>query len=298
MFKIKIIDRYTKKEEVEKVYGVKSLSFLYGNSFFAKLFLPVIGRSSSFSKFYGYLQRFKCSKRKIVPFIKKFDIEEKDFQKKTTDFVSFNDFFIRKLKKESRPFIDDKEMAILPSDARYLVFSNISQTYDFYVKGQNFNLKEFLKDEGLAKKYENGSMVIARLCPADYHRFHFPFDCIPKKPNLINGYLYSVNPIALRKNIKIFSQNKRVITKLVTENFGEVLYIEIGATNVGSIHQGFTPDNEYKKGDEKGFFSLGGSSVVLLFEKDKIEFEKDLLVNSNKKIETKALFGQPLGKSV
>ena len=120
-----------------------------------------------------------------------------------------------------------------------------------------------------------------------------------KKPKLINGTLYSVNPLALkRKGIRIFFQNKRVITELESEVFGKVLYVEIGATNVGSINQTFSVNEKQKKGEEKGFFGLGGSTIVLLFEKDRICFDDDLLKNSSQKIETKALFGQSLGKAV
>src|SRR6202044_707631 len=108
------------------------------------------------------------------------------------------------------------------------------------------------KNDALAEQFANGSVVLARLCPCDYHRFHFPCDAIPGPAKLINGPLYSVNPIALCKNLSILSENKRMITELETDHFGKVLYIEVGATNVGSIHQTFTPYQRYKKGDEKG----------------------------------------------
>ena len=138
-------------------------------------------------------------------------------------------------------------------------------------------------------------MAIARLCPSDYHRFHFPCDGIPAKPRLINGLLYSVNPIALKKNVSILSENKRMITEIETDHFGTVLYIEIGATSVGSIRQTYTPDLKVKKGDEKGYFEFGGSCIALLFEKGRVTFDADLTANTQKGIETKANFGETLG---
>ncbi|EKE21553.1 MAG: phosphatidylserine decarboxylase proenzyme [uncultured bacterium] len=153
-------------------------------------------------------------------------------------------------------------------------------------------LEEFLQSKELAEKYKDGCMLLARLAPQDYHRFHFPCECVPKEARLINGFLFSVNPIAVRRNINILQENKRMITVLQTSKFSEVLYVEIGATNVGSINQTFFPNSEYKKGEEKGYFSLGGSCIVLLFEKDKIVFDRDLVGYSSENIETKALLGE------
>lgn len=295
---IQIIDRSTSNKEIEKVYGEKALAFLYSDHFLSNIFLVLISKLPFFSMFYGFLQKRKYSKSKISPFIKKYDINTAEFEKKVDQFTSFNDFFIRKLKEGVRPSSKSEDIAALPSDARYMVFQDINTVDGFYVKGKKFTLNDFLQDDTLANKYREGSMVIARLCPTDYHRFHFPVDCTVKSSKKINGYLYSVNPIAIRKNIEIYAENKREITVLETEKFGTVLYIEVGATNVGSIHRSFDVGSHYKKGEEKGYFSLGGSSVILLFEKNKIIFDEDLIANSMQKIETKALLGQSLGKSV
>jgi len=300
MFKLYVIDRKTKKEEEEKIFGKRALDLFYGRGFLAKFvstfILPFYARLSFFSAFYGFLQKRKRSARKIAPFIKAFEVDASEFQKSIEDFSSFNDFFIRKLKKEFRPIDSGKEVVSLPADGRYLVFPDLSQSDGFYVKGKKFSLETFLQNSDLAKRYETGAMVIARLCPTDYHRFHFPFDCIPSKSRLINGPLYSVNPIALKKNIQIFSQNKRVLTSLDSEVFGKVMMIEVGATHVGSIHQTFIPDIKVLKGDEKGYFSFGGSSIVLLFEPNQITFDEDLVEKSERKIETKANYGTSLGK--
>jgi phosphatidylserine decarboxylase len=289
-------DRKSNTIVKEKVYGLACLTFLYGKGRIAKIILSIIAKLPYFSRVFAAFQKTKFSKHKIQSFIKKYDIDKSEFLDDISSFTSFNDFFIRKLKKDKRPIVQDKKIAILPADARYMVVPNISSSEGFYVKEKKFGLEGFLQNKSLAKRYNFGSMVIARLNPTDYHRFHFPFDCIADKTDLINGYLYSVNPIALKKNINIFSENKRMITSLSSDVFGIVLMIEVGATNVGSITQTFSPNKKHKKGGEKGYFSFGGSSIIMLFEPGRIIFDNDIIDNSEKMIETKALFGQTLGK--
>lgn len=299
MHSIKYIDRISKKLETETVYGAQALQFLYGNGFLSKTIgtplLALLASNRWFSFLYGLWQKLPCTKHRITPFIEKFNIDTSEFLRPVDSFTSFNDFFIRKLKTEVRPIAKGDEIAIIPADGRYLFYQKIDEAEGYIIKGKKFSLATLLEDAELAKKYEQGSMVIARLCPTDYHRFHFPMDCTPGKTRLINGWYYSVNPIALKKNIEIFVQNKRTVTHLKTEQFGTVLFLEIGATNVGSIIPTFQPEISYNKGDEKGYFSFGASSLILLFEKEKIQFAEDLLAASHKNIEIKCLFGQPLG---
>ena len=296
---IQYIDRENGKLEIEKIYGRWALALLYGesrlSSIFSFLFLPIIAHIPWLSKWYGYLQTRPESAKKIAPFIKAYNIDESEFLE--TNFADFNDFFIRKLKPERRPIVQGS-LAAMPADGRYLVFPKLDQTTRFYAKGQQFDLREFLQDSVLARRMQDGSMLIARLCPTDYHRFHFPCDGIPGVPREINGPLFSVNPIALSKKLKILVENKRVITEIETKDFGTILYAEIGATCVGSIHQTFQPNVKVSKGDEKGYFSFGGSCLVILFEKRRIQFDEDLIRNSQNGLETKAFFGSSLGKAI
>ncbi|MGE4169074.1 MAG: phosphatidylserine decarboxylase [Candidatus Babeliales bacterium] len=149
----------------------------------------------------------------------------------------------------------------------------------------------------LAQEFQGGSMVLARLCPSDYHRFHFPCDCLPGPTKLINGWLYSVNPLAVKRNIHSLTQNKRTLCELRTPLFGRVLYMEIGATNVGSIQETYTPNQWQTKGAEKGYFEFGGSALILLFAKNTIQFDSDLLAATENKLEIRCLLGQSMGKS-
>lgn len=295
---ITYIDRKTGRLEKEKIYGHRVLSLIYGDSYFARLFfvflLPLLSRIAWGSALYGFFQKTKRSASKIGPFIKTYEIDVSEFAQ--TQFASFNDFFIRKLKPETRPIIADPKIATLPADGRYLVFSDLSQLEKFYVKGQEFDLTTFLQDACLARRLAGGSMMMARLCPTDYHRFHFPCDGIPSSASLIEGALFSVSPLALRKRFSILSENKRMITEIATKQFGTIFYVEIGAACVGTIHQTYTPNRPVKKGDEKGYFSFGGSCLILLFERGTIVFDEDLVRNSEKGLETLAHFGSSMGR--
>lgn len=298
---IHYINRISGKIEQEKVYGAKALQFLYGDSWSSKLLGYPIALLAAYipliSIVYGWLQKSSFSKKKILPFIQTYDVDTSEFLQPWNTFTSFNDFFIRKLKPEARPIAAGKEVAIIPADGRYYVYENIANVNGFVVKGKKFSLTSLLKDEKLASRYNQGSMVMARLCPSDYHRYHFPCGCIPNETKLLNGPLFSVNPIAIRKNIDIFFENKRTLCLLETECFGKVLYLEIGATNVGSIRQTYHPSSFQEKGAEKGFFEFGGSSLILLFEPGKISFDADLLAATKQGIEIRCLMGQSMGTS-
>lgn len=294
---IDYIDRKTGKKCKEKIYGGQLLSLLYGDSWFSKilyiLFLPLISYFPWASKLYGRLQSLPSSQKKVQPFIKEYEVDPSEFE--SQDFSSFQDFFIRKLKKEKRPVVQDETVLAAPADARYLVYP---QFESLNVKGKEFSLEDFLANRSLASRYSEGSLVIARLCPSDYHRFHFPVDGIPSKAEAIQGSFYSVNPIALKKRFSILSENRRFLTEIENKLFGTILYVEIGATFVGSVHQTYLPEKPVQKGDEKGYFEFGASCIVLLFEKGSIAFDEDLIKNTEQGLETRLLYGESLGKAL
>lgn len=296
---IRYIDRISGEEKQEKVYGGAFIQLLYGPSllsrFLGKLFLPLISRFSFPSKLYGALQKTAWSQSKIQPFIKIFQVDASEFQDPVSSFKSFNDFFIRKLKPSARPFVEDEQTAILPADARYLVFPNIDHSQGFFVKGKKFSLATLLQNSQLATQFAHGSMVIARLAPVDYHRFHFPCAGFAHPPQPIAGSLHSVNPLALKKHGDTLAENKRMITQIDTACFGTVLSIEVGAVCVGTIHQTFKPETMQKKGAEKGYFSFGGSCLILLFKPGMIQLDQDLIDASSRSLEVLGKLGQSLG---
>jgi phosphatidylserine decarboxylase len=175
------------------------------------------------------------------------------------------------------------------------VFQDVDAAVGFYVKGAKFSLSELLEDDALAGKFKGGGMIISRLCPVDYHRFHFPVAGVPDEARLINGCLYSVSPIALRRNVRYLVQNKRMVTRIDSARFGEVAMLEIGATMVGSIAQLYVENRAVAKGEEKGWFKFGGSCVITLFERGRLRFDDDLVEQSRNGIETYAKMGERMG---
>lgn len=292
---IEYIDRKTGQQCREDVYGGGYIKFLYGKSLFASFLLPFVATSKLFSRFYGYVQGLSWSKRKVIPFIEKFHVDASEFEKKPEEFASFNDFFTRKLKPEARPIDPSPNKAVIPADGRYLFYPDIQKADGFVVKGKKFDLKQLLQDVVLADYYREGSMVLARLCPSDYHRYHFPCAGIPQPSRSIDGPLYSVNPIAIKNRIEIFCENKRRYCVYETKQFGKVTIVEVGATCVGSIHETYTPLKHCAKGDEMGYFSFGGSSLILLFPPHTITFDADLLSASANHTEIRCLMGQSMG---
>ena len=284
------IDRQSGETKEEQIYFESALRFLYG-SYLGKLACKPIATLPIFSKFFGWWQSLSISKRKIAPFVSKFGIDPSEFKQTIDQYDSFNDFFTRQLKKEARPLASG---AVIPADGRYLFYQNIATCDGFVIKGKKFSLEKLLGSAILANRYAEGSMAIARLAPIDYHRFHFPVHCVPNHAELINGPLFSVNPLSIKQNVELLTENKRMITHLATQHYGTILFIEIGATSVGCIHQTYTPNKPQNKGDEKGYFSFGGSSIIVLFESGCIQFAKDLTSHSSQHVETLCLFGQPL----
>jgi phosphatidylserine decarboxylase len=292
--KIEYIDRKSGKTLIEKVPGEGFLKFLYYNPF-GELPLEKVVKRKYLTSFYGKRMDTPESCQKIAEFVVENNINMDESEKTIKEFTSFNDFFIRKLKKGAREVARGEDIFVSPADGKILVFENLTGMEKFFVKGDEFNLQEFLKDEKLSQKYEGGTLAIIRLAPVDYHRFHFPTDGEISESKEIEGYYYSVSPYAIRKNFRIFLENKREYSILHTPKFGDVLMAEIGATMVGGIVQSYKPNTAVKKGEEKGYFFFGGSTCILLFEKGKIEIDKDIIENSKNGLETKVYMGEKIG---
>ncbi|CAG9046118.1 Phosphatidylserine decarboxylase proenzyme 2 [Chlamydia abortus] len=297
MKKLQYIDRLTNQRVTESVCYEKTMTFLYSSKL-GKRLSTLLSRSPILSRIYGWIQKRSWTRRKIPGFVKRNRINTKDFKKSLSEFSSFNDFFTRELLPEARPIAQGDNICVTPVDGAYLIYSNIAEFGEFVVKSKRFSLSKLLGDPRLVEKYASGSVVFARLALFDYHRFHFPVDCLPGPTRTINGYLFSVHPMALKDNFNIFCENKRTLTELKTEAFGDVLYLEVGALNVGSIIQTYKPGEKYSKGDEKGFFEIGGSTVIVLFQPGSVQFDADLLKNSRMGLETRCLMGQSLGRSL
>ena len=237
-------------------------------------------------------------KARLRSLIEKYGITEAEHVKQADEFTSFNDFFYRKLKPEARPVDKAKESVVFPADGRHLGFAKASEVEGVYIKGQKFDLGKLLEDDNLAAHFADGAAVFSRLCPVDYHRFHFPVAGVPGNARLINGPLYSVNPLALRDRLAILWENKRFVTEIETEQLGKVLVLEIGATNVGSVNHTFVPTRSVKKGEEKGYFAFGGSATFTIFEPGRVKLADDLLEQSAQQRELYAKVGDYMGTFV
>ncbi len=279
----------------EIIPGEQWLRWLYSNSVSGQAALHVLVKRAFFSAWYGRKMDKPRSVHKVLPFIVEHDLDVDEFTKQAMAYKTFNEFFYRKLKDSARPICAEPNAAVLPADGRHLVFPDVDKADGFYVKGERFDLDELLGGGLVARQFAGGSMVISRLAPVDYHRFHFPCDGTPGKASEIKGPLFSVNPIALRRNIRYLVQNKRMITLLDSELFGTVAMVEVGATMVGGIRQTYLAGTKLKKGSEKGLFKFGGSCVITLFPKGRIVFDEDLRAQSGRLVETYAKMGERLG---
>ncbi|XP_058771769.1 phosphatidylserine decarboxylase proenzyme 2-like isoform X2 [Vicia villosa] len=215
-------------------------------------------------------------------------------------FKTFNEFFIRELKPGSRPIAsaEHDNVAVCAADCRLMAFESVDDSTRFWIKGRKFSVQGLLGKELCSSAFVDGTLVIFRLAPQDYHRFHLPVSGIVEQFVNIPGCLFTVNPIAVNsKYCNVFTENKRVVSIIETVDFGKVAFVAIGATMVGSITFTKTHGDYVKKGDEFGYFSFGGSTVICVFEKDSIAIDEDLLSNSARSLETLVTMGMRLGVS-
>nr|WP_320050317.1 archaetidylserine decarboxylase [uncultured Desulfuromonas sp.] len=233
------------------------------------------------------------SKRKISSAIADLKINESEFAIPREQFSSFNAFFTRKLKEGARPFSADPLSFLSPADGRLLVYENIEGDSLITVKGVEDRLESLFGRP--MPEFVGGKVAVVRLCPADYHRYHFPCAATVVDEVKIVGQYHSVNPMALKAKPRVFCINKRSYTLLDSEHFGRMAFMEVGAFGVAGIHQTYT-GNSVSRMQEKGYFDFGGSTVVLVFQKDAILFDEDLRHNSGKGIETLVKVGETIGR--
>ncbi|MDP4145938.1 MAG: phosphatidylserine decarboxylase [Bacillota bacterium] len=294
---IKIYNRVTKDYEVEQVAGERYLNWTYSSPVGMSL-LEAFIKKSFFSKAYGWYCDRNFSSKKISKFASEFNIDMSINEKKSNDFGSFNDFFSRKLVHDARPISKESGDFISPGDGRLLAYTNIALNNLIQVKGFTYSLYDLVQDSDTAEKYKDGICMVLRLCPTDYHRFHFIDSGTCSPAFKIQGNYYSVNPAALSKVKNLYCENKREWSIFSSDNFGDILYVEVGATCVGSIIQTYKPGERLNKGDEKGYFKFGGSTVIIFVEKDKIKIDDDIISQTQLGIETKVLMGEKIGSRI
>lgn len=243
------------------------------------------------SKAGGWLLSTRASRIIVGPFARKSGIDLREYL--GAPYGSFNDFFSRRIRPELRPIPEDRDLFISPCDSR-LTALPIGSDSRFTLKGTEYTLSSLLRNEELAEKFSGGWCLIFRLCVDDYHRYCYVADGEKEENIFIPGVLHTVNPIAC-DHYPIYKENAREYSVLHTADWGDILMMEVGALMVGKIvnHHG---DAQVTRGQEKGFFQFGGSTVVLLVEKDRLALDTPYPENSSQGIETRVRYGQPIGR--
>jgi phosphatidylserine decarboxylase len=246
----------------------------------------------SVSKIGGRLLSTRISTLAIPAFCKENHIDLSMYEQKK--FTSYNDFFIRKIKAGLRPIDREETHAISPCDSKLSIYP-ISQNAIFDIKHTKYTVYELLKDKKLAQRYEGGYLCVFRLTVDDYHRYCYIDDGVQSGNRRIDGVLHTVNPVA-NDVYPIYKENSREYSVLQSLHFGRVLMMEVGALMVGKIVN-YKERCSVLRGEEKGRFEFGGSTVILMFEKDKMVPDEDILKNTARDCETCVKMGEKFAVS-
>ena len=283
-----IYDRKTGELVLEKTFEDRKMRFLYGTTlgglclFFLRL--PLV------SRVYGFFQKTGRSQKKIQKLISDYQIETEglDSDGQGGTYESFNAFIARKTEHHFDPTPNN----LISTAESCVLVSTIHNGLLFSIKGKSYTLADFLKDEALASVFEGGTCLIFRLRAYDYHRFCFVDDGTILSHKRIRGFLDSINTQATGRFT--LSSNYREITLVDTKHFGEIIHVEVGAMLVGRIVTTHS-EKSFRKGDEKGFFEFGGSTIVLLIKEGVVTIDKDILAHSAQGVETKVSLGEKIG---
>lgn len=267
----------------------KSLDFFYC-TFIGRILLRII-ISKPISNLGALYMNSRFSKIKINRFIDKNDINTFEYDDKK--YKSYNDFFIRKVISCKRPIMSNKNTLISPCDGKLLAYT-INNDLTLKIKDSYYSV-DTLINESIMEEYKDGVALVFRLSTDNYHRYCYIDSGTKGKNYHIKGVFHTVQPISLKK-YNFFKTNSREYTILNTYNFDKVIQVEIGALMVGRIKNNHE-EYEYKKGEEKGYFEFGGSTIVLLFKKGIITLDKDIIENSKENIETIVKYGEKIGKN-
>lgn len=294
----KYYNRATGKLETEKVLGDTWLRLAYKSPIRGLLQWPLFS-CAFFSRLMGWYLDKRSSVKRIDPTIRDLGINMDEAIIPDGGFTSFNDFFARELKPGARPLPEDEWAVISPADCRLTVYPEITAGLVVPVKGTPYSISDMLGMQGnrYFRRFDGGSLIVCRLCPADYHRYHFIDDGQVEDYWVTHGKYHSVNPIALEAGYKPFTENFRTARIMELKHGGMAAMFAVGAFGVASIHDyadeaGF----EFHRGNQAGFFAFGGSTVVMAFERGKCEFDEDLVAHSREGIETLVKVNSKIGR--
>lgn len=286
-------DRATGEIREEAVLGDSAMRWAYG-TLSGRICSPLLFGTSIMSRLLGWYFRSRWSRRRIARTIADLGIDTSEFARPVEDYATFSEFFTRHLREGARPFPEDPDVFPSPADGRLLVYPELNGETPVRVKGIEGPLSG-LFDRPI-DEFEGGAAAVVRLCPADYHRYHFPVDGTVVETGEIRGRYDSVNPVALEARPRIFCRNKRAFTLIDAARFGRIALVEVGASGVSRIRQTFVGP-EVTRGQEKGYFDFGGSTIVLAFQRGAITFDEDLVTHSAEAVETLVKAGERIGRT-
>lgn len=281
---MEIYDR--KKKQVIKIEDKKDSSYYLYNTFIGRFLLKVVLARPWFSKFIGIFQSSRLSKGIINPFVKRNNIDISYWN--ISDFNSFNEFFRRKKDIE---VCQEKDKLISIADAKLSVYK-IDDGLRLKIKKSNYSLEEILGNKDHLEDFKNGLCLVFRLCVDDYHRYIFMDNGVLKDNYRIKGELHTVRPIS--EKYKVFSRNSREVSVIEYDNLGKCIQVEVGALLVGKIVN--NDKIEFIKGEEKGYFEFGGSTIVLLLKENSVVIDRDIMEQIEKGREVQVSIGEIIGK--
>lgn len=268
----------------EKIYPI-----LFGNPIGRFLTKPLT--NPIVSKFMGAVLDSRLSVILTLPYKKIHNIDMKRY--KPQFYESFNAFFMRETKEEYRVIDEEIGSMIAPAEGRVLLYP-ITEQQTITVKGAEYSISSLLKSKELAAQYTEGTAMVLHLSGENSHHYCYVADGIKGKNHFLQGSLQPFHPM-IHEQVKTYWENSREFCRIRTEEFGEVIQMEVGALSVGRIYNLQESVANVKKGEEKGCFAYGGSAIVVLFQKDKVDFDADLVENSKEGIETLVELGEKVG---
>ena len=270
-------DRYEQKIREDQIYADWFIKFCYEHPLGKKL-LDYVFAKRKINILYGIYKNSKFSFKQIQKDIYDYDIDMDLYE--NGPFKNYSEFFLRKFKQGIRAFDENPRIMGAFAEGRVLGYEQITLKHQYPVKGAYLSADKLLNDKELAQEFIGGPIIIIRLCPIDYHHFHFPDKGKIIKSWKVGGIYHSVNVLALKNKGDIFIDNERQITLMETENFGKLAYIEVGAMCVGKIIQEDPSLTEFDKGQLKGHFEFGASTLILLGQEGKWRPSEDILIHS------------------
>jgi len=291
---IEYIDRRSGERIRESVMGEGALRFAY-ETLLGRTLWPVLFGSRLISAFMGRRYDSSKSRSAIAELTAIPGCMAGEAEKPISEYNSFNEFFTRRLRPGARPLGDG---VTSPADGRLMLYLDADADRPFPLKGAKRSLRTVFGPSGLpsvpSARYD---IAVFRLAPVDYHRFHFPWDCrTPDPVAVIPGKYHSVNPIALVRYPDVYADNERQILRCVAD-FGDYWLVDVGAFGVGTIVQTYS-GSDHRRGDEKGYFKFGGSTVIMITSAGRIRFDDDLIANSASGLETRILCRERIGEII